>query len=66
MARFHADRPDPETVKRDGWQETGILAVHPDDARLDFVEREVIRRIGNRLYGARVDMPGSNIRSLRR
>ena len=65
LHRLATSRPDPETVKRDGWRETGILAVHPDDPRLDFVEREVVQRIGNRLYGQAEVAPVSNVRRLR-
>jgi len=42
---------DLDTVKRTGWQEQHILVVAEDDRRLDLVEREIVRRIGERLYG---------------
>ena len=44
-------RDDPEVIKRQGWREQHILVVSEDDTRLDFVEREFVRRIGERLYG---------------
>jgi hypothetical protein len=44
-------RPDPEEIKREGWLDQHILVVSPEDARLDWTEREFLRRIGNRLYG---------------
>jgi len=44
-------RPDPESIKRDGWREQHILVINADDRRLDGFERELVRRIGNRLYG---------------
>ncbi|GHU13531.1 hypothetical protein AGMMS50225_23710 [Betaproteobacteria bacterium] len=54
LARVQPEqRPDPESIKREGWREQQILVVSPDDARLDFVERELLRRIGERLYGAK-------------
>lgn len=40
-----------EAIKKTGWQEQHILVVSDQDERLDFIERELIRRIGNRLYG---------------
>ena len=43
---------DVEAVKQRGWREEHILVVSDKDARLDFVERELIRRIGERLYGS--------------
>lgn len=44
---------DLDAVKQRGWQEQHILVVSETDARLDYVERQVIRRIGERLYGGR-------------
>jgi hypothetical protein len=43
---------DVEVVKQRGWQEEHILVVSESDTRLDFIEREFIRRIGDRLYGS--------------
>ncbi|MBC7285554.1 MAG: hypothetical protein H5U12_29780 [Hoeflea sp.] len=48
-------RRDPDEVKRDGWQEQGVLAVSLDDQRLTWPERELMRQLGERLYGARPD-----------
>jgi hypothetical protein len=42
---------DLEAVKREGWRGQRILVITDNDERLDFVEREFIRRIGERLYG---------------
>ena len=42
---------DTETVKRDGLNRQGILVVSRDDTRLDWVQRETVRQIGDRLYG---------------
>ena len=46
-------RRDPERVRREGWRELGILAVAEDDPRLSWHERELVRRLGERLYGRR-------------
>lgn len=51
LGRLQPVAMDVEAVKQLGWQEQHILVVSDDDARLDFLEREVVRRIGNRLYG---------------
>lgn len=51
LGRLIPDRPDVEAAKQSGWREQHILVVAEDDTRLDFVERELIRRIGERLYG---------------
>ena len=44
-------RRDPQQVKRDGWREQGVLAVSVDDDRLTWPERELVRQLGERLYG---------------
>ncbi|WP_449619230.1 hypothetical protein [Roseovarius salis] len=46
-------RRDPQQVKRDGWREQGVLAVSVDDDRLTWPERELVRQLGERLYGKR-------------
>ena len=44
-------RRDPEQVKRDGWREQGVLAVSVNDDRLSWPERELVRQLGEKLYG---------------
>ena len=52
LGRFMPEpRRDPEAIKRDGWLDQHILVISPEDARLDWSERDLLRRIGNRLYG---------------
>ena len=46
-------RRDPELVKQDGWHEQGLLAVSLDDHRLTWPERELVRQLGDKLYGQR-------------
>ncbi len=46
-------RRDPEQVKREGWRKQRVLAVSLDDARLTWPERELVRQLGERLYGRR-------------
>ena len=48
---YGGERRSPDCVKRDGWREQHILVVNEADERLDFVERELVRRLGERLYG---------------
>jgi len=50
---FGGTRRDPEQVKQDGWQERGVLVIAEDDQRLTWPERELIRQLGAKLYGAR-------------
>jgi hypothetical protein len=42
---------DVEATKRQGWREQHILVISEEDERLDFLERQLIRTIGERLYG---------------
>nr|WP_072746608.1 MULTISPECIES: hypothetical protein [Rhodobacterales] len=51
-------RRDPEQVKRDGWREQGLLAVSVDDERLTWPERELVRQLGEKLYGPRSSNAG--------
>ena len=37
-----------EDIKRQGWRDQHILVVSEEDKRLDFVEREFVRRLGER------------------
>lgn len=53
LGRMQPEPVDVQAVKRDGWRDQGILVVHADDDSLDMIEREIVRRIGVRLYGHR-------------
>lgn len=44
-------REEPEDIKRQGWRDQHILVVAENDDRLDFMEREFVRQLGERLYG---------------
>ena len=44
-------RRNPDEVKRDGWREQRVLAVALDDHRLTWPERELVRQLGEKLYG---------------
>jgi hypothetical protein len=50
---YGGERRGPERVKRDGWHEQGVLAVSVDDERLTWPERELVRQLGDKLYGKR-------------
>lgn len=53
LAKLQPEVTDLEAVKRRGWRDQHILVVSPDDDRLDWTERELVRQIGERLYGTR-------------
>lgn len=52
LGRMQPAPVDLDAVKQRGWQDQHILVVSKDDERLDFFERQLIRRIGERLYGS--------------
>ena len=51
LGRMQPNPVDVEVTKRQGWREQHILVISHDDERLDFLERQLIRSIGERLYG---------------
>ena len=53
LGRLQRQTTDLEAIKQTGWRDQHILVVSEEDARLDFVEREFVRRIGERLYGGK-------------
>ena len=53
LGRFQPEVTDLDEMKRTGWRDQQILVVSPEDERLDWVERELVKRIGERLYGRR-------------
>lgn len=53
LGRVQPQTTDLEAMKQSGWREQHILVVSERDERLDFVEREFVRRIGERLYGGK-------------
>ena len=51
LGRLQPGPVDIEALKQRGWRDQHVLVVNESDERLDFVEREFVRRIGERLYG---------------
>ncbi len=59
MFKYHnGKRPDPETIKREGWRDQGILVISPADKRLTWPERELVKQLGEKLYGKCLCMGG--------
>lgn len=52
---YGGERRTANQVKKDGWREQGVLAVAVDDERLTWPERELVRQLGERLYGKRAE-----------
>ena len=53
---YGGHRRSPDQVKKDGWREQGVLAVAIDDERLSWPERELVRQLGEKLYGKREEV----------
>ncbi|NWG75308.1 MAG: hypothetical protein HXY24_11980 [Rubrivivax sp.] len=51
LGRLQPEPVDIEALKQRGWRDQHVLVVNESDKRLDFVEREFVRSIGERLYG---------------
>ena len=51
LGRLQPDVHDVDVTKQRGWRDQHILVVNADDERLDWMERELVRQIGERLYG---------------
>lgn len=54
---FCGERRNIEQIKREGWREQGVLAVSVKDDRLSWPERELVRQLGEKLYG-KLDIDG--------
>jgi hypothetical protein len=48
---YGGERHSADRIKQQGWRELGVLAVAVDDERLTWPERELIRQLGEKLYG---------------
>jgi hypothetical protein len=55
MTRGHlGERRASEDVKYEGWREQNLLIVSPADPQLTWPERELVRQLGEKLYGGRL------------
>ena len=50
LGRFVPSQMDVESVKREGFNQHGILVVAVDDQRLSWIERQIVKQLGERLY----------------
>ncbi len=50
LGRIQAKKIDAEKIKREGWNNDGILVVKVDDERLSWPEKELIKQIGDKIY----------------
>ena len=56
---YGGERRSADEVKRDGWRDMGVLAISAVDPRLSWPERELVRQLGEKLYG-----PSSAVRKV--
>lgn len=52
LGRLQPKPIDTEKLKREGWNNDGILVVKVDDERLSWPEKELLKQIGNKIYSA--------------
>lgn len=57
---FGGKRMSPDRVNRSGWHDQNILVVSPEDERLSWPERELVRQLGEKLYGRRAEGPSND------
>jgi len=57
LGRIQPKPIDAEKIKREGWNNNGILVVTLDDERLNWAEKELIKQIGDKIYN---NKKGSN------
>jgi hypothetical protein len=50
-AGLGGERRPPEDIKRAGWQAQRLLVIDANDERLTWRERELVRQLGEKLYG---------------
>jgi hypothetical protein len=55
LGRHQPMRFDAKAEKRAGWRQHGILVVALADPRLTWPARELVRQLGARLYGRRLE-----------
>jgi hypothetical protein len=53
LARVIAEPMNKTEIKREGWQQHGILVVALDDPALGMIDREFVKQIGEKLYGSK-------------
>ena len=51
LGRVQGFTINAEATKVYGWNSQGILVVAENDTRLTWVEQELVRKIGEKLYG---------------
>jgi hypothetical protein len=55
LPRAAASATEMENLRRRAWRQDGVLSLRDGDDRLSWPERELVRQLGERLYGSRRD-----------
>lgn len=55
LPRASASAAELEALRCRAWRQDGVLSLRDGDDRLSWPERELVRQLGERLYGARAD-----------
>lgn len=53
LARIQGPSINTDAAKTRGWMNHGILVVDEGDRRLTSVEKDLVRQLGEKLYGCR-------------
>lgn len=51
LARVVGESMDKDAIKRDAWQNDGILVIDLNDPTLDMIGRGFVQSIGDKRYG---------------
>lgn len=51
LGKYMPTSMDTDRIKREAWHDDGILVVNLDDDRLDMIQREFVKQIGEKLFG---------------
>jgi hypothetical protein len=62
LPRAAASIAEMEALRRRAWRQDGVLSLRDGDDRLSWPERELVRQLGDRLYGARPDAAAASER----
>jgi uncharacterized membrane protein YobD (UPF0266 family) len=58
LRRFFGKELDYEAIKRNGFKDHDVLVIDLNDRRLAWQDRELLKSIGNRLYGKEQNRSG--------
>lgn len=51
LGKLIPDTIDTEELKHDAWHQHNIIVVAADDSRINWLERQVLQTIGERIFG---------------